>query len=195
MNTLPKIFIAAVALFSVQACSRYEITQTDGGYDLSLPADLIDTFPGEHEIEVAFDDSELGISTVRGVATLSGSDGLIIRTDDEFRFQPVRGSTFLLLRSIGGQPTAGWSGCSRDPGLRPYKGDDSICWCWSDGGLANRNAFLVSQHSGLSGKLSCHRTSTDDCMWLEGLCDRWDGGMRTNQDGSTTCVMLLVVVE
>ena len=127
-------FCAIAALFVVTSCAHYKVEPTTSGYVLNrIPAEVMQGFPGKHRVEVGLDDPKKGKTAVTGIATKSGEHSLRIETDDRFSFEPVRNETWLMMRSRQGTARPGrWSGCVRDATLRAHRGNQRLCWCWSD---------------------------------------------------------------
>ena len=115
---------------------HYSVEPTADGYLISgLPSEVIEAFPGPHKIQVILDDGVQGRTQVSGLATRIGSSALKVSTEERLSFLPVPKQTWLLTKSLEGEPNAdgAWSGCPRDSNMAVYI-DDSICWCYSDPG-------------------------------------------------------------
>lgn len=135
MTYMKALRLCAIAtLFVVTSCSHYKVEPTASGYLLSkIPAEVMEDFPGKQRVEVTLDDPKKGKTAVIGIATKSDENSLRIETDDRFTFEPIRNETWLLMQSRQGtaRPRR-WSGCVRNSSLRAHRGNQRLCWCWSD---------------------------------------------------------------
>jgi hypothetical protein len=119
--------------------SQFLVTRTASGYTILLPPDLLRQLPYRAKFTIALTDKGNGKGTIVGDGTKNGDNFLNIRTKDRFKLKSVERNTLIGIdiSGVGSEAAVGENGgdfckgCPRSTVLKPYEGDESICWCYS----------------------------------------------------------------
>ena len=138
----------------------FRITSAEGGYEgayaVALPADLVAEFAPRFRARITLGAGAGKPSHAFDATCETSGDGLRVTADasavqapfavgDSTTFDidayaiddPAGTSAFWstpiaeIAGTFGFAGRSGCSGCSRDPGLKPYHGSDDTCWCFS----------------------------------------------------------------